>query len=140
MARYTAAQTLLAPREDVWAFLSEPYNLSDWWPGLAGVEPDRRGFAPGARWRIQGNMQPRLFRSSGWAGVLLVLAVERPSRFAFQLVQDRVDVELGLAEEGPDRTSAVLEVEGPGFGRPGRRLPQQALARLYDLCQTGAEP
>ena len=23
----------------------------DWWPGIPGVQPDRRGFAPGARWR-----------------------------------------------------------------------------------------
>ena len=34
-------------RADVWAFLAEPYHLSDWWPGITGVEPDRRGFAPG---------------------------------------------------------------------------------------------
>ena len=43
---------LLAPRADVWAFLAEPYHLSDWWPGITGVDPDLRGFAPGARWRI----------------------------------------------------------------------------------------
>ena len=43
---------LLAPRADVWAFVAEPYHLSDWWPGVSGVEPDRRGLAPGARWKL----------------------------------------------------------------------------------------
>ena len=38
------ARELLAPRADVWAFLSEPYNLPDWWPGIGGLQPDRRGF------------------------------------------------------------------------------------------------
>ena len=35
--KYSASRELLAPRADVWAFLAEPYHLSDWWPGL-GVE------------------------------------------------------------------------------------------------------
>ena len=46
-----ASRELLAPRADVWAFLAEPFHLSNWWPGITGVEPDRRGFAPGARWK-----------------------------------------------------------------------------------------
>ena len=48
-----ASLELLAPRADVWAFLAEPFHLSDWWPGITGVEPDLRGFAPGARWKVQ---------------------------------------------------------------------------------------
>ena len=52
--RYAARRVLLAPVEDVWAFVAEPYHLSDWWPGISGVEPDRRGLAAGARWKVQG--------------------------------------------------------------------------------------
>ena len=35
---------LLAPREEVWALVSEPFHLPDWWPAYTGVEPDRRGW------------------------------------------------------------------------------------------------
>ena len=37
MPRVEAARELLAPREDVWAFLAEPHHLADWWPGIAAV-------------------------------------------------------------------------------------------------------
>ena len=47
-----ARALLLAPPEDVWRLLAEPYHLPDWWPGYQGVEPDRRGLAAGARWRV----------------------------------------------------------------------------------------
>src|SRR6185437_4135025 len=49
----TASRELLASRADVWGFLAEPYHLSDWWPGIAGIELDPRGFAPGARWKVR---------------------------------------------------------------------------------------
>ena len=47
-----ASRELLASRGDTWGFLAEPYHLSDWWPGMLSVEPDRRGFAAGARWQV----------------------------------------------------------------------------------------
>ena len=55
-----AERVLLAPIDDVWAFLAEPYHLADWWPGISGVEPDRRGLAPGARWKVHRAEPPRL--------------------------------------------------------------------------------
>jgi uncharacterized protein YndB with AHSA1/START domain len=57
-----ASRELLASRTDVWNVLSEPYNLASWWPGISGLEPDRRGFAPGARWRVVGANRPTLYR------------------------------------------------------------------------------
>ena len=48
MKRGEASRELLAARADVWAFLAEPHHLADWWPRMRGVQPDRRGFAPGA--------------------------------------------------------------------------------------------
>jgi hypothetical protein len=85
MPTYEAARELLAPRADVWAFLSEPYNLPDWWPGIGGLQPDRRGFAPGARWQVVGENRPSLFRKPNMSGMLLVIVVEPYERFAFQL-------------------------------------------------------
>ena len=129
---------LLAPPEDVWAFLSEPYHFPDWWPGLAAVQPDRRGFAEGARWQLRGS-EPTLFRRGHGTAQLVVRRVEREAVFAFHLVQARLDAELALEPRGPDRTHASLTVSAPfwilGFQRA---LPRRALGRLHDLCQTAA--
>ena len=137
--QYTASRELLAPRADVWAFLSEPYHLPDWWPGLGGVQPDRRGFAPGARWQIQAGARPSLLRRPGAAGIILIRAVERERRLAFQLVAERVDAELELADAGPERTIATLTVEAPFLSGVNRKTPVRALSRLYALCQTSSE-
>ena len=139
MPTFEATRELLAPRADVWAFLAEPFNLPDWWPGIGGLEPDRRGFAPGARWRIVGENRPSLFRRPNMSGMLLVLAVERFERFAFQLTGERLDVELRLSEQSPDRTTARLTVSGPALIGLRRSLPEKALARLHALVQTAAD-
>jgi uncharacterized protein YndB with AHSA1/START domain len=139
MPRVQASRQLLAPREDVWAFLAEPRHLSDWWPGLAAVQPDRRGFAPGARWQVHGANRPSLFRRPSPTGTLLVLAVDPFERFAFQLTGERLDVEIRLAASAPNRTVATLSVGGPWLIGLGRSFPRAALARLHALCQTGAQ-
>jgi uncharacterized protein YndB with AHSA1/START domain len=138
LPRYAADRTLLAPVEDVWAFLAEPYNLPDWWPGVSGVEPDRRGLAPGARWKVLGPNEPTFFHKPDAAGILLVLDVVPMSRIAFQVVSQRVDAELELAEAADEQTAVSLVVEAP-FLAIRRTFPQHALARLYDLVQTAAE-
>ena len=139
MARVEASRELLAPRADVWKVLSEPYHLPDWWPGIGGLEPDRRGFAPGARWHVVGENRPSFFRKPNMSGTLVVIAVELYERFAFHLTGERLDVELRLAAPEPDRTLATLTVEGPALIGLKRALPQKALARLHALCQTAAD-
>ncbi len=150
MPRYLAERTLLAPVEDVWAFLSEPYNLPDWWPGLGGVQPDRRGVAPGARWTITGSATrseeplrplfgPGMFRRPDAAGTLLVLEVERGRRFSFQLVNESITAEIELAPAAQNRTAATLAVEAT-WGRIRRSYAKDALHRLFELVQTGAAP
>ena len=137
--KYSASRELLAPRADVWAFLAEPYHLPDWWPGLGGVQPDRRGVAPGARWQIQSGGRPSLLRRPGAAGILLIREVEPERRLAFQLVSERVDAELELEDAGPDRTLATLTVDAPFLSGVNRKTPVRALSRLYALCQTSAQ-
>jgi hypothetical protein len=139
VARVQAARELLAPRADVWKVLSEPYHLPDWWPGIGGVEPDRRGFAAGARWHIVGENRPSFLRKPNMSGTLVVVAVELYERFAFHLTGERLDVELRLAVPEPDRTLATLSVEGPALIGLKRSLPQKALIRLHGLCQTAAD-
>jgi uncharacterized protein YndB with AHSA1/START domain len=138
LPRYAADRTLLAPLEDVWAFLVEPYNLPDWWPGVSGVEPDRRGVAPGARWKVLGPDQPSLLRKPDAAGTLLVLEVVPMRRIAFQVVAQRLDAELDLRDAGENRTAVSLVVDAPLLSIR-RTFPRTALARLYDLVQTSAD-
>jgi uncharacterized protein YndB with AHSA1/START domain len=138
--RYAATRELLAPREDVWAFVSDPHAMARWWPGIHGVTPDRRGFAPGARWAIHGDERPSLMRKPHHSGALVVLKVRAPELAAWHLTGERFDVELSLEDAEERRTRATLVVEAPWHGALRRRLPGDALRRLYELCQTGFEP
>jgi uncharacterized protein YndB with AHSA1/START domain len=138
MPRASAARELLASRDDVWQFLAEPGHFADWWPGVAAVVPDRRGFAEGARWTIHASTRPTLFRRSGYSGTLLVTAVEPYQRFAFTLTGDRIDAELRLQQTAPDRTRVFLEISAAWLISIPRSLPRRALTRLYNLCQTAA--
>lgn len=136
--RSRASTELLASPQDVWAFVSEPFHLPDWFPGISTVEPDRRGFAAGARWRVC-RAEASLFRRPESEDTLLVSAVEPRVLFAFELVHARVRVRLSLASLGAARTRADLGVEEPftiSFSRG--RVAKDTLARLYDLVQTGA--
>jgi uncharacterized protein YndB with AHSA1/START domain len=137
--RVSASRELLAAREDVWAFVAEPHHFPNWWPGIGGVQPDRRGFAEGARWRINGTDRPTLLRHATSSGTLLVTGIESPERFAWTLTGDHVDAELRLEERGPGRTVATLDVEAPWLYGFSRALPRRALTRLHALCQTAAE-
>jgi hypothetical protein len=139
MPRASASRELLASRKDVWTFIAEPYHFADWWPGIAGVKPDRRGMAEGARWEVYGSDRPTLFRRSTSSGKLLVRTVWPLERFAWTLTGDHIDADLRLEEIDSDRTRATLDVEAPWLMGFSRSLPRNALARLHALCQTSAK-
>jgi uncharacterized protein YndB with AHSA1/START domain len=128
----TASRELLAPRADVWGFLAEPYHLSDWWPGLAGIELDRRGFAPGARWKARVQTH-NVFTGRGVRETMLIVGEIEPfERWTWQLLKPRLHVEVRLRSLAPDRTLVTCTTSGR------RPLPALALKRLYDLVQTAA--
>jgi carbon monoxide dehydrogenase subunit G len=137
LPRYAADRVLLAPLADVWAFLSEPYNLADWFPGVSGVEPDRRGLAPGARWKVIGPNQPSYFRRPQATGTLLIVDVVPQERIAFELTGDRISADLTLRAVDVDRTEASLVVDGPWLIGLRRSFPREALDRLHGLLRTG---
>ena len=126
----TASRELLAARADVWAFLAEPYHLTDWWPGITGVEPDRRGFAVGARWKVIATSHNWFTGRSARESMVLVRAVEPYERFAWHLLKPKTDVEVRVAAAGADRTVVTVTTS--------RGSPERALQRLYDLVQTAA--
>jgi uncharacterized protein YndB with AHSA1/START domain len=139
MPTVAAQRELLASREDVWRFLSEPHNFADWWPGIGGVEPDRRGLAPGARWAVRGAGKPGFIRKPDATGRLLILKVEPLQRLAWQFTGDGIDAEIELTAKSSNRTTAVLTVNGPWLIGLRRSLPRNALNRLHALCQTAAD-
>ncbi len=152
-----ARRELLASRAEAWAFLAEPYHLSDWWPGIVSVEPDRRGFAVGARWQVYVVADPlhfwifrfpRVGRPSGPTGsrTLVITAVDPLERWSFQLFRriakdsDRAPaprtVEVVLRTLAADRTEVAVTVLSGSLEEP--QLAQTAADRLYDLVQTAA--
>ncbi len=138
MPTVTVSRELLAPLDDVWAFVGDPHNFPNWWPRVGGVHPDRRGLVPGARWQVQGENKPTLLRRPEAVGQLVVLAVEPQHLLRFQLTGDRLEVELTLEPDSENRSRATLRVQGPWLVGLSRALPREALFRLHALCQTGA--
>ena len=152
-----ATRELLATRAEAWGFLAEPYHLSDWWPGIVSVEPDRRGFAVGARWQVHVVADPlhfwifrfpRVGRPSGPTGsrTLVITAVDPLERWSFQLFRrvakdtDRAPaprtVEVTLRTLASDRTEVGVTVTSGSLEEP--QLARTAADRLYDLVQTAA--
>jgi hypothetical protein len=95
--------------------------------------------AAGARWEVVGDDRPSLYRRPGTTSTLLVTTADPLQRFGFRLAGERLGVELTLEPRAGRRTLATLSIQGPFLIGPRRSLPQRALKRLYDLCQTAAE-
>jgi uncharacterized protein YndB with AHSA1/START domain len=126
-----ASLELLAPRADVWRFLAEPYHLSDWWPGITGVDPDLRGFAPGARWKVHSAKRNIFTGSRAVETMVLIRDIDPYERWAWHLLQPATDVEIRLRAVAEDRTLVSVSVS--------RGSSAVAVKRLYDLVQTAAE-
>jgi uncharacterized protein YndB with AHSA1/START domain len=137
--RVKAARELLAPPDAVWALLTEPRHLSDWWPGYRAIRPDRRGLEVGARWEVVRN-QAGLLRRPGEQGLVAITAVEPNRRLAWHDVQQQFDATVDLeGDEGQTRARVIVEASWWRLPVEGLRLaPQEALSRLHALCQTAA--
>src|SRR3954452_8355610 len=136
--RMQASRELLATRPEVWAFLAEPYHLADWYPGISGVTPDRRGAAAGARWEIMASNEPTLLRKPRAQGTLVVTASDPPRLFAFELAGEKLKVRVDLEAIAEDRTLARVTIEGPWLIAYRPSLARRSAARLHALCQTAA--
>jgi uncharacterized protein YndB with AHSA1/START domain len=125
-----ASLELLAPRADVWAFLAEPYHLPDWWPGITGVEPDRLGFAPGARWKVHASKHNIFTGTRRVETMLLVREIDLYERWSFHVIATKLDAEVRLRATTEERTLVTVRVS--------RGNAKRAVKRLYDLVQTAA--
>jgi uncharacterized protein YndB with AHSA1/START domain len=139
--RIEAETELLATRSDAWALLSEPYHLSDWWPGYTSVRPDRRGLAEGARWQVVRGGEIGLLRRPGGDGLVVITAVEPEQRLAWQDVEQQFSAEIRIEPAADGKTRATLRIEASTWRAVAeglRPLPRKALGRLHALCQTAA--
>jgi hypothetical protein len=158
-----ASRELLASRDDVWRFLAEPHHLADWWPGITGVGPDRRGFAAGARWDVMlvergvgglGSTRAAMRRASGSrvSATLLVTGVALYEEWSWRLIRQGrsvrtfapIDVTIRLKWLERSRTLVTVSVSGTDsvsrllFRARDELTARTALNRLYDLVQTAA--
>jgi len=140
LPRYEARRVLPATVDEVWEVLARPERLADWWPGIEAVDPGRRGLVPGGFWRVEGGKTKATFRRQPQlAGDLLVIEVVPRSRVVFQLLTDRVDVELELEPTEDDQAAATLVVEVPWLTGIRRTYPSEALAGLASLVRLPAD-
>jgi uncharacterized protein YndB with AHSA1/START domain len=137
-----ATGELASERRDVWALVAEPYHLPDWWPGYTGVQPDRRGLAENARWKVIRSTSPGLLRRPEGEGVIVITKVLEGWELRWHDVRQDLEAGVRLDNAGAGRTRATTFVSGSWLRlttEGARRLPEQALTRLRDLCQTAAE-
>ena len=157
MPSAAATRELLAPRADVWSFVSVAGRLADWWPGIFAAQDD------GDHWTIEGEERAGLGRvATGGTGEQEReerVAVEKnsPVRLHLRFERSGYDVELTLQETAANRCTATLAIsvtdpqetlaerleEFAGFAfafmHPDDAFAASRLERLYELCQTGAD-
>jgi uncharacterized protein YndB with AHSA1/START domain len=141
VSRVEATGELASERRDVWALVAEPYHLPDWWPAYTGVEPDRRGLAESARWQVVRGTAPGLLRKPEGQGVIVLTRVLDGWELSWHDVKQGIDAGVQLDNAGTGRTRATTYVSGPWHRlvlEGARGLPERALTRLRDLCQTAA--
>ena len=110
-------------------------------PGIGGLQPDRRGLAPGARWQIVGD-EPSvaLPQAEHDAGRCSSWPSSRTSGSRSSSPASGSRPTCACRAPRPDRTLARLTVAGPALvGLKRARCPTRALARLHALVQTAAD-
>jgi hypothetical protein len=141
MSLVEATGELRSERPDVWALVAEPFHLPDWWPAYTGVRPDRRGLAVNARWEIVRSKTPGFLRSPEGEGLIVLTRVVEGYELRWHDVKQGLDAGVKLDNAGTGRTRATTFVSGPWLrlvAEGARGLPERALTRLRDLCQTAA--
>jgi uncharacterized protein YndB with AHSA1/START domain len=127
--RQSATEVVPASCAEVWAILAEPLHLPDWWPGLVAVQPDRRGFAPGARWGATVTRRNPFRRARRIETALLLRDVERFERWTWHLASERLDVEVRLRSSDEHATEVTVTTSRG-------RTAEIAVSRLRELVLT----
>jgi uncharacterized protein YndB with AHSA1/START domain len=149
----SAEKELLAPRDDVWAFISDAGRLADWWPGIFAAQEQ------GSTWTVEGDEREGLTEVAdrGDHERKETVDVEKaaPGTLRLRFPRSGYEATLSLASTARNRTGATLSiaVEDPhetlaerleevgGFATPTLTGPSDAFAasileKLFDLVQT----
>ncbi len=81
---------------------------------------------------------PGMFKRPGAAGTLLITDVVSGVRIAFQLVNEHISAEIELSPVDASHTNVTISVDA-SWPAIRRSYAKEAVRRLYDLVQTGAE-
>jgi hypothetical protein len=141
MSLIEATGEVQSDRRDVWALVAEPYHLPDWWPAYTGVKPDRRGLAENARWQVIRNTAPGFLRRPRGEGIIVITRVLEGWELRWLDVKPGIEAGVRLDNAGSGQTRATTFVSAPWVrlvAEGARGLPDRALTRLRDLCQTAA--
>ena len=141
MSLIEATGDLQSDRRDVWALVAEPFHLPDWWPAYTGVKPDRRGLAENARWEVIRSSRPGLLRRPEGEGMIVITRVLEGWELRWQDVKQGIGAGVVLDNAGTGHTRATTFVSGSWLrlvSEGAHGLPEAALTRLRDLCQTAA--
>ena len=141
MSLIEATGELLSDRREAWALVAEPYHLPDWWPAYTGVKPDRRGLVEGARWEEIRSSAPGFLRRPEGEGLIVIMKVVEGWELRWLDPKQGLESGVALDNAGTGRTRATTFVSGSWLrlvSEGARGLPETALTRLRDLCQTTA--
>jgi uncharacterized protein YndB with AHSA1/START domain len=142
--RVTRRRTIAAPRADVWALVSDPYNLPRWWPRTMRVE-SVEGEGASLQWtKVLGTAEGRGVRADfrcresvegerfGWEQLIPDTPFERHLR--------RYEVEVGLSVEG-DGTAVTLAAAQTlrGLSRLGSPMMRRGQGALLEEALDGIE-
>jgi uncharacterized protein YndB with AHSA1/START domain len=146
VARVTRKRAVAAPRGEVWALVSDPYNLPRWWPRTARVENvEQRGSGRRSQWtQVLETSEGRGVRAdfrcvSAAEGERYVWEQElEGTPFSKHLKSSRV--EIGLAERG-GATEVRLSSEQQlrGMSRLGGMLMRRGQGAILDEALDGIE-
>ena len=146
MARATRKRTVAAPRDEVWALVSDPYNLPRWWPRTARVENvEVRGSGRRSHWtQVLETAEGRGVRAdfrcvSAAEGERYVWEQElEGTPFAKHLRGSRVEIELAVRGEGTE-VSLSSEQQLRGMSRLGGTLMRRGQGAILDEALDGLE-
>ena len=144
MPRVTRRRTIAAPRADVWALISDPYNLPRWWPRTLRVE-SVEGEGADSQWtKVLGTAEGRGVRADfrcdesvegerfAWQQLIPGTPFERHLR--------RYEVEVGLSDEGSGTAVTLAAAQAlRGLSRLGSPMMRRGQGALLDEALDGLE-
>jgi uncharacterized protein YndB with AHSA1/START domain len=146
VARVTRTRTVEAPIGDVWALVSDPYNLPRWWPRTTRVENvDAKPGGKRTQWtKVLQTAEGRGVR----ADFRCVSSAER-ERYVweqelegtpFERHLKGLRVEIGLRERGGATEVSITEEQTlKGMSKLGSPLMRRARAEILDEALDGLE-